>query len=162
MYICIMIKETKTVHIYTDGSVSEPQNKEGSLGGWGVVVTQEDGSLILEDSGHEDKTTISRMELLAIKKGLDKVLGEGYDFIKVFSDSQYCVKSMNVWSDRWKQNGWQNSRKEEVKHRDLIQELCRLKDNNDITFTHIRAHQGHEFNEMADSLAQNWRTIKQD
>ncbi|KAJ6590487.1 ribonuclease H-like domain-containing protein [Mycena vulgaris] len=47
--------------------------------------------------------------------------------LTVHSDSQYAVNCMTVWIDKWRRNGWVAEGGGDVKNRDLIEEVQRLK-----------------------------------
>ncbi|RMD41206.1 hypothetical protein DV735_g3883, partial [Chaetothyriales sp. CBS 134920] len=82
-----------------------------------------------------DHATNQRAELTAIILGQEMVL-EKYNQLDssprlettIHSDSRYAVDCMNVWIYRWANNGWVNSRGDEVANRDLIQEASDLDD----------------------------------
>ena len=48
------------MHIYTDGSISNPQSTNGSLGGWGVVIL-DNNKLSMELQGYDIPVKINRM-----------------------------------------------------------------------------------------------------
>jgi ribonuclease HI len=48
--------------------------------------------------------------------------------VKIYSDSRYAVNCMNTWIYRWVQNGWKNTKGNEVCNRDLIQRASDLDD----------------------------------
>ena len=78
-----------------------------------------------EISGGEKNTTNNIMEITAVIEGL-RSLKYPCD-VEIYSDSAYVVNAFNQkWIDSWKKNGWKNSNKEEVKNRELWQELDEL------------------------------------
>ena len=48
--------------------------------------------------------------------------------VTIHSDSKYAVSCMNVWIDKWTQNGWTNAQGEPVANRDLIEQASNLDD----------------------------------
>lgn len=46
----------------------------------------------------------------------------------IYSDSKYAVGCMNEWIDRWRSNGWRNSKGDEVANKDLIKRASKLHD----------------------------------
>ena len=128
--------------IYTDGSY---RNKKC---GFGVVIT--DGTNIKsEHFGEIPNGTNNIGELTAILKAIQLSTGK----ITICSDSLYCINSLTMWYKNWETNNWKTSNKKNVKNKDLICLILKLKTNRDITFKHIKAHSGVEFNERADFLA---------
>ena len=72
----------------------------------------------------------------------------------VFSDSAYVANCFrNSWHVKWERNGWRTSGKKPVKNPDLWRELLPLVLQRDITFTHVKGHDGNYRNELADERA---------
>lgn len=143
------------IRIYTDGACSGNPGP----GGWGACYVV-DGCISHTKSGNDPDTTNNRMELLAVVEALsDPMIFRVHNNLKrvdVYSDSAYvvnCVKNGHL--ARWAKNGWKNRRLECVKHKDLwVELLCLLnKRGRKIHINKIKAHRGHHFNELADSLA---------
>ena len=53
----------------------------------------------------------------------------------------------------WIKNNWRNSSKEEVKNKELWQELISLTKTHDVTFHKVKGHSDNEFNNRCDELA---------
>ena len=104
------------VIIYTDGACSGNPGP----GGWGTILMYKEYKKEL--SGGVKQTTNNIMEITAVLEGL-KALKMQCE-VEVYSDSAYVVNAFNShWIDGWKKNGWKNSQKEEVKNKELWQEL---------------------------------------
>ncbi|KAI3336825.1 ribonuclease H-like domain-containing protein [Xylariaceae sp. AK1471] len=79
--------------------------------------------------------TNQRAEILAVIIALEWAL-EKYDEldscprldVKIQSDSKYAIGCMTEWIWTWTNNGWRNSRGNEVANRDLIAEASNLDD----------------------------------
>ena len=151
----------KEIQIYTDGSVRDPQNTEGSLGGWGVVIL-DNNELSMELQGYDTPVKINGMELTAIKMGLDQVFHVFGDDTKVtlFSDSMYSINCITKWAPNWKKKNWKKSDGQPVINLEVIKEILDIIENKDITFKHVKSHSGNQWNELADELANNWKYIK--
>lgn len=146
------------VRIYTDGSCSD----NPGAGGWAVVFNTEYECITI--SGNNKTTTNNRMELKAVIEAFRRIL-EDERFQKenteyeLYSDSAYVVNSVNNgWIDKWQKNNWKTTKNEDVKNRDLWQELADLK--NDlmvhgfyIRIIKIKGHTGNTFNELVDKIA---------
>jgi ribonuclease HI len=134
--------------IYTDGSCQISNRK---LGGWGAVLIYKE--YVREIFGGELNTSSNRMELLACIKALEFVKTTHIS-IEVYSDSQYVVSCfVEGWYHKWLLNNWKSS-KSKVKNVDLWKELIKLVERqDDIQFFKVKAHNGIELNELADSLA---------
>ena len=132
--------------IFSDGS-SDPNPGPG---GWGWVWV-EDGELLDQGHGRDPQTTNNRMELKALIEAFKK-LPDDVDLV-VYSDSQLCVNTVNLWAPGWKKRGWKR-KGGPIKNLELVQELYALahaKPRIDLQW--IRAHEGTRWNEYADALA---------
>tara|TARA_Y100000588_G_C14018472_1_gene823148 strand:+ start:226 stop:666 length:441 start_codon:yes stop_codon:yes gene_type:complete len=134
-----------TIEIYTDGAC---KGNPGP-GGWGVLLRYKDTEKTL--FGAEPHTTNNRMELTAAVKGLE-ALKRACE-VDLYTDSQYLRQGMMSWLEKWKKNGWKNSKKEPVKNADLWQELSEQANKHQIKWHWIKGHSGHPENELADQLA---------
>jgi len=140
--------KTDKIIIYTDGSCN---NADHSRGGYGIVMIN--GTVKKYCGGQYDKTTSSRMELLAIVRALQKC--KENQKIVVYSDSAYCVNTIN---ERWLWN-WAKRNFKTCKNGDLMKELFtqykRVSNGGrgQIQLVHVRGHKGDFYNEMADKLA---------
>lgn len=142
---------------YTDGACS----KNGSLdssGGYGVVGVSGNDTLAFVHSKHTDGTTNNREELKAIlyviiNYGV-KINGEWDEIPTVYSDSAYCVNTLNDWMFKWAKNGWIKSDKKTPENLDLIQAYYELyQQGYRINLQKIKGHAGNKWNELADKLA---------
>ncbi|MEX2226985.1 MAG: RNase H family protein [Dehalococcoidia bacterium] len=76
--------------IFTDGGC----DPNPGPGGWGAVKVI-DGEITDERHGHAPNTTNNQMELRALIEAF-KMAGPDEE-IAVYSDSQYCVSTINIW-----------------------------------------------------------------
>lgn len=144
------------VRIFTDGACSDNPGP----GGWAVVFNTDDRHRIF--SGGEKMTTNNRMELKAVieayKKALTMKNADEIDF-ELYSDSAYVVNSINNgWIDKWRRNNWKTTKNEDVKNRDLWEELSYLRNKTRslgiwFNIIKIKGHAGNFFNELVDKLA---------
>ena len=121
-------------------------------GGWGAILMY--GETKKEISGANKETTNNIMEITAVLEAL-KLLKEECN-VEVYSDSAYVVNAFNQkWIEGWKKNGWKNSNKEEVKNRELWEELDSLVNTHNVTFIKVKGHSDNELNNRCDELARN-------
>ena len=133
------------IEIYTDGSCLEnPGN-----GGWAAIINV-NGDL-KKISGNEKNTTNNRMELMAPINALKNIKSE--EEIIIYTDSQYVKLGITEWINTWLKNNWQNSKKEQVKNKDLWLELYNLNKSLNVKWNWIKAHTGNPLNEEVDLLA---------
>lgn len=72
----------------------------------------------------------------------------------VYSDSNYCVQTLNDWMFTWERKGWIKSDKKVPENLDLIQAYFNwYQKGYRIDLRKIKGHAGHQWNEMADGLA---------
>ena len=141
---------------YTDGSCTN-NGKANAKGGYGVVGVDEKGKVQFVRARNETGTTNNRQELKAI---LYVMLNYGVKCDEwgqppiVYSDSAYCVNTLNEWMFNWAKNGWVKSDKKVPENLDLIQAYYEwYKQGYRIDLRKIKGHAGHQWNEMADDLA---------
>lgn len=136
------------VIIYTDGAC----NGNPGPGGWGSILMM--GENRKEISGGKKDTTNNVMELTAVIEAL-KLLKRPCK-VDLYSDSAYVVNAfLQNWILGWIKNGWKNSSKEEVKNKELWQELFSLTKIHDVTFHKVKGHADNEYNNRCDELARN-------
>jgi ribonuclease HI len=134
------------VMVYTDGGCE----KAGGLGAWAFVVVDADDNPVAQNCGVEDSTTNNRMEMLAVIRALEMVeIGRS---IVVTSDSQYVVKGISEWIKKWKRNGWKTFNGNGVINQDLWERMDALVQLHDVSFEHVKGHNGHKWNEICDQM----------
>ena len=141
--------EGPTSGVFTDGSC------EGNPGpgGWGVAWVEDD-RLLAERWGANPATTNNRMELTALIEAYRMLPVDAR--VTIYSDSQLCVNTVNVWAAAWERRGWR--RKEgPIKNLDLVRELYALsREHSGVRLQWIRAHDGSRWNEYVDALATSY------
>ena len=136
----------KEVTIYTDGACSGNPGP----GGWGAILIFQGKQK--EFSGGAKNTTNNIMEMTAVIEAL-KMLKEEC-IVKIYSDSAYVVNAFNEnWIEGWIAKGWQNSKKEPVKNKELWKELISLTNKHKVTFIKVKGHSTDELNNRCDFLA---------
>ena len=113
--------------------------------------------------------TNQRAELLSIYNAIvwcKENLKGAYD-LHIYTDSEYSLNCLTLWVYGWKKAGWKNAKKQNVKHRDIIEPCFVLMEamrntNIRIQITHIRSHTNNndffakgnaEADEMASSMS---------
>ena len=136
------------VTIYTDGACSGNPGP----GGWGAILMLNENKK--EISGGKKDTTNNVMELTAVIEAL-KLLKRPCN-VDLYSDSAYVVNAfLQNWILGWIKNGWKNSNKEDVKNKELWQELISLTKVHDVTFHKVKGQADNEYNNHCDELARN-------
>jgi ribonuclease HI len=133
------------IRIFTDGSFV----KKGNIckASYGYYMT-------INDKEYEDyrlldgEKTNNKAEINGIILALE-ILNEFIqldDKVKIYSDSEYTIKSLTEWIINWKKNGWKTANNKPVKNIELIKKMDELYNKlkskcNNIEIKHIMAHQ---------------------
>lgn len=139
------------ITIYTDGAC---RNNPG-IGGWGAILIQ-DNQILCEISGSHIATTNNRMELTAPIEACQVLLKSDIkQHLTIYTDSKYVYNGALFYLPKWIHNGWQSSSKQPVKNQDLWQTIYQLQTSQllNISWSWIKGHSGHPFNERAHELA---------
>lgn len=133
------------VALITDGAYSS----KTKVGGWGCILVH--GERRLDLSGWEADSSNNRMELRAVIEGL-KALRHPTS-VRIICDSKYVIDGSMIWIHAWLKGGWINSVGQPVKNQELWEELIALLDLHQVEWQHIKGHNGHKLNSLADKLA---------
>lgn len=136
---------------YCDGGCRNNQGNE-NVGGWGVVLKYKDH--VKEMKGGTKNTTNNIMELTSCIEALKSIKNKGIPVV-IISDSAYVVNAFNQnWIKKWQVNGWQTSKEEPVKNKELwVTLLALIKGFKSVEFQKVKGHATNEGNNRADELA---------
>lgn len=138
------------IDIYTDGACKG----DPGPGGFGYIIRHKGHEI--EGKGFSPDTTNNRMELMGLLVALKEPIilnADNSPKIEVFSDSQYLVKGMKEWLPNWLRRNWKTAQGQPVENRDLWEVLYKASKSHKLTFTWVKGHSGHLYNERADYLA---------
>lgn len=167
---------TMPIELYTDGSSLKNPGASGLayiIRYWetsgGSDMPQ---SNTMEGSQGFRLSTNNRMEIMAALYGLNKIINslqtddnfKGATQINLSSDSEYLCNAINQhWIQKWQQNNWMTSgfrdrKPQAVKNKDLWEKIVEVQNKLQglgvtLTVTHVKGHNGHEFNEQCDKMA---------
>lgn len=133
------------IHIFTDGSSLNNQEKGKRRGGVGVFFADNDSrniSIALKESKN-NKVTNQVAELLACIKGIEAVGSSQIvspNKLVIYTDSMYIVNMMTKWAKNWEKNSWTKSNGKIVDNLELVKKLYYYSINFNITFRHVRSH----------------------
>lgn len=130
---------------YTDGSASPNPGP----GGFAVIQDKKPVALGSEPGD----TTNIRMEGKAIIAALEMAAGRE---CTIFTDSQFWVSVITVWSLTWEKNGWVK-KGGEIKNLDIVKEVCPLYRESRAKLVWVRGHGDDESNILADEWANRAR-----
>ncbi|MBQ7699008.1 MAG: ribonuclease HI [Clostridia bacterium] len=136
------------VEIYTDGScLSNP-----GPGGWAAILVCRGKEKLV--SGGEADTTNNRMELLGAISALE-LLKRPCE-VTFCSDSKYVIDGLSQgWAKQWRTCGWRKSDGKPALNVELWSRLLDAVEPHKITYTWIKGHAGHPYNERCDALARS-------
>lgn len=134
------------IKIYTDGACSGNPGR----GGWAAIIL--DGEKIEKISGSKDNTTNNRMELTAVISALKYVKDKD---LEIYTDLKYTKDGIEKWISNWKKNGWKTANKQDVKNKDLWDELDQLNSEKNVQWNWVKGHANNQYNNMADELARS-------
>jgi ribonuclease HI len=145
----------KTIDVYTDGAC---KGNPGP-GGWGFVLKHK--THVKKRNGFSSLTTNNIMELTAVIKSIEYFFINGeFSFplpivLNITTDSKYVFSGVKEWLPNWKKRNWKTSNGDDVKNKELWVRLDELLSNQNITVNMfwVKGHSGHEYNELADQLA---------
>jgi len=129
---------------YTDGSCSPNPGP----GGFAVIENHKPAAL-----GSDKESTNIRMEGRALIAAMKLANGEQCE---INTDSEFWINVITKWAPGWEDKGWKKS-KGEIKNLDLVKEAYDLYNNSQATLIWVRAHVGHNGNELADEWANKAR-----
>ena len=126
------------IKIYTDGACLGNQSTENT-GGYGAIIFRLGEQPLTLNGGYKN-TTNNRMEIQAIIGALHWAFQSGCKDIEIITDSMYVVGTMTM---NWKRK----------KNIDLWEKIDIISKELNITWTHVKGHNGNKYNELCDSLA---------
>lgn len=143
-----------TIEVYTDGSYRK--SKYGEACGYGIYFPNKELKNVAAPFT-KGKLTNNRAELYAIYQAIIKIRKKyKFDMIKIYTDSQYSMKSLTEWIIKWKKNNWKKANNKPVDNQDIIKKIDKYlqKYKNKIIISWVKAHTGiDDNNSKADKLA---------
>jgi ribonuclease HI len=133
---------------YTDGSCSPNPGP----GGFAVIENGKPVAL-----GYHKESTNIRMEGHALAASMRLAARETCE---IHTDSEFWVNVITKWAPGWEAKGWKKSSRGEIQNLDLVKELYNLHKNSKSKLVWVKAHVGHNGNELADEWANRARTDK--
>ena len=154
------MKHIDKIIAYTDGSLMRKKNgtKTNILCGYGVYFPNQEIKNISKKLKDKNPTN-NRAELQAIYKAITGIK-KYYTFNQfiIYTDSEYCKKSLTIWIKNWKKNNWLNAKNKPVENQKKIMKIDKELQGFKIKIEWVAAHTGlndpHSLgNATADELA---------
>ena len=92
------------------------------------------------------------MELTALIKALQQLKTDTYP-VEIWTDSKYVLDGITKWIKNWKQNNWKTANKQDVKNKELWQELDQLMQKFNTQIHWVKAHADSKENNLVDKIA---------
>lgn len=118
-------------------------------GGWACILRYGESERVLQ--GGVPQATNNRMEMTAAIEGL-RALKRPCE-VRVFTDSEYLLRGMTQFLERWQSNGWRSASGNGVANQDLWEALAELASYHRVTWVHVGGNSGHSDQERCDRLA---------
>lgn len=146
------------IRVYTDGASSGTPGNAGC----GFYI-EKDGIELTRGGKHLGCKTNNYAELSGAILGLQKVYDiipnfEKSEGITLITDSAYvCNCFKDKWYIKWRQNGWQTSKKTPVINVELWKQLIELVEKLGVKFEKVAGHSGNKQNDIVDFLAKSFK-----
>ena len=147
---------------YVDGACSG-NGTDYAAGGFGVVGLIDNvgvyyyanGSYRTTNNREELKAILHVMKKFSVQEKLFEILPDEYYPI-VYSDSAYCVNTLNTWMFDWARKDWKKANGDTPENLDLIQEYYNLyRLGYRIDLRKVKGHSGNYWNELVDRIAKS-------
>jgi len=126
--------------VFTDGS-SLDNGREGCRAGLGIYFGSSDPRNVSRrikskptNNIAELKAIIEATELIKADKSIPKATE-----IKIYTDSEYSINAITIWSINWERNNWINTAGKPVKNKKLIQRARKLYRSRNIELIHTKS-----------------------
>lgn len=152
----------KTGHLGTDASDIKVISIDGSckgngtdraVGGFGIYWGENHPYNVSEKVPKSGNQTNQVAELMAAVRAVQQVREKGFKEMKIQTDSMYVYNGITSWINKWINSGWKTTQGNDVKHKDLWQQLYDECQMGNISWEHVKGHSGNTENEGADRLA---------
>lgn len=143
-------KESNNLYIFSDGNC-KGNGKKYAKAGYSVFFNDKEDSPYWKFNKTRlvvSEPTNNKAELSGIKYAF-KTIYENQELFKnnkniICTDSMYSINCIDKWSKSWSKNGWKNSKGQDIKNKELIQDILKLKESihSDvkILFKHVVSH----------------------
>ena len=140
------------VWVYVDGACLD-NGKPWARAGYGVWFGN--NSSLNSSGSFSGRQTNQEAEIQAAIEAIRIAKREGFDSLKIHTDSMYLIKGAKFWIRNWENNNWLTSEGEPVVSKDKWMELDDAMSSfyGNISWKYVRAHRGNFGNREADRLA---------
>lgn len=150
-YNNFILTDDEYVVVYTDGACSN-NGKYGAKAGIGVWFNTDHELNVAEPV--RGYATNNNAEIQAATKAITLAYVAGVKKLDIHTDSQFMIKCITSWINKWKRNNWVLSTGGPVKNKDELIVLDNaIKKMEVVRWTHVRGHSGNLGNNKADELA---------
>lgn len=134
------------IDIYTDGS-SKANGKPECIAGWAMVIPDFNGKMFVRYGHLPAPSSNNKGEIMGVLYAMHLFSKQDRFQIRVFSDSQYVVKSVTEWRKKWAAEGYEG-----VKNKHLLMPLFDAYDRSPRRpfLQWVKGHNGNPGNEAAD------------
>lgn len=119
--------------------VAEDNGTKLCRGTWSVVFpSHPDVKAIDLVKGEATNNRADYTAALAALKLANEIDPNGEQRLVIFMQLELLVNTMNKWMKRWQRNDWKRSSGDEVKNRDLLEEILRVRGDRLVEWRHVK------------------------
>ncbi|KFM79439.1 Ribonuclease H1, partial [Stegodyphus mimosarum] len=143
-------KSDEYVTVFTDGA-SSCNGKEEARAGIGVYWGP--GNKLNASMRLPGRQTNNRAEIYAAVHALRQAKLLGIKNLRLYTDSQFVIKGITTWIEKWKQNGWILANGKPVVNKEDFIALDYARQGLNVDWCYVKGHANNPGNVEADKLA---------
>ncbi|GFW59445.1 ribonuclease H1 [Trichonephila clavipes] len=140
----------KFVTVFTDGASSCNGQEEARAG---IGVYWGPGNQLNTSMRLPGRQTNNRAEIFAAVHALRQAKKLGIKNLRLYTDSQFVIKGITTWIDKWKENNWTSASGKPVINKDDFMALDNARQNINVDWCYVKGHSNNPGNVEADKLA---------
>lgn len=138
------------ITVFTDGASSCNGQDEAKAG---IGVYWGPGNELNTSAKLPGRQTNNRAEIHAAVHALRQARQLGIKNVRLYSDSQFVIKGITEWIEKWKQNDWMSSNGKPVINKEDFIVLDEARQGLNVDWCHVKGHDNNPGNVEADKLA---------
>ncbi|KAG8200427.1 hypothetical protein JTE90_000510 [Oedothorax gibbosus] len=138
------------VTVFTDGASSCNGTEDAKAG---IGVYWGPGNELNTSARLPGRQTNNRAEIHAAVHALQQARQLGIKNVRLYTDSQFVIKGITEWIDKWKQKNWMSSNGKPVINKEDFMVLDRARQGLNVDWCYVKGHDNNPGNVEADKLA---------
>ncbi|GFT26969.1 ribonuclease H1 [Nephila pilipes] len=140
----------KFVTVFTDGASSCNGQEEARAG---IGVYWGPGNELNTSMRLPGRQTNNRAEIFAAVHALRQAKTLGIKNLRLYTDSQFVIKGITSWIDKWKENNWTSASGKPVINKEDFMALDNARQDINVDWCYVKGHSNNPGNVEADKLA---------